>query len=564
MAKSNKKTNLKKSVKEGKTSIVEIMTLNTEGSMAYEITDPSERLIATIGTSTNEPKFYPTDPGAQARGYRYSLEDFDDQAKLVVNTAFEIIDSETPEDLVKIAHWARKELKMRTMPQVLLAIAASREETKGLVKEYTTKVVNRADELKQVFTAYRSLFGSDTPLPNQLKHGLAEAFTKFKEHDFLKYEGRGRPHFADILKMIHRKKGYPLNKSLDHYLKTGQILDPKEIPVIAARKEFTKLTSFDEEAKSLAKKARVSWEVMVSQFGGSKEVWEYLIENEALGYMATMRNLRNMLKAEVSSKHLNMVAKKLVAGAVDSKQLPFRFLMAKEILDKEFPPNDSKVQKLTTALSKAASAVAANGHAIPGSTLSATDTSGSMESNISSKSQMTAVGAAAMLAGLLHVNSEQGSVCGIFADSFCPLKGVDNLGPLEIAKEIKNSIGHVGHGTNMEDVFRWAIRNNKKFDRIVVFSDMQTYGDIYLNQSTSTLWDKYKKQVNPNAKLHSIDLAGYGNSTTKQGDTSVNLVNGYSEKLLDTILRFEGIDSKTGEKNEEKEIFTLDYIRQNY
>ena len=64
--------------------------------------------------------------------------------------------------------------------------------------------------------------------------------------------------------------------------------------------------------------------------------------------------------------------------------------------------------------------------------------------------------------------------------------------------------------------------------------------------------------------MHTIDLTGYGQANTEQGDTSVNIVNGYSEKLLDTFLRFEGIDPQTGDSNPENREFAIEYIRKNY
>ena len=58
--------------------------------------------------------------------------------------------------------------------------------------------------------------------------------------------------------------------------------------------------------------------------------WEELIESRKVGYMALMRNLRNILDANVSQRHIVSVCNTLSdAEAVRrSKQLPFRFLAA--------------------------------------------------------------------------------------------------------------------------------------------------------------------------------------------------------------------------------------------
>lgn len=567
-----KQTNLKRKVLEGKLSIVELMQANAEGQDVYEIQDPSERLVSIVGTMMGEPKFYPTDPNVVRdengciKHYSYNKEDFDDQAQMIVNTAIEVAESESPSDLVKIAHWARKELKMRTTPQVLLAVAAQMEQTKPFVRLYAQRIINRADELKQSFIAYRSLWGSDHSLPNAFKRGLSDAFSTFRPLDFVKYEGQGRPTFADLLKVIDRKKGWPVSQALDVFLKTGEITDPKALPQLHARKQLAKCKSFGKQAKEYAKKSHANWEVLVSQFGNKAEVWEHLIETEALGYMALMRNLRNILQAGVSKSHLQQVCDKLVRGAVGSKQLPFRFLTAKMMIDAECSSYQG-VKMVSISLEKAAEAVGESMHRIPGKTLAVVDSSGSMSAPVSGKSKMSCMGAGAMLCSLLYSNSSKGSAVGHFADRFALCRGVNQMGPLGIANHIIGRQGSVGYGTNMEDVLRWAIQNKKVFDRIVTFSDFQTYGGRYIcggDQTYDNLWKRYKKEIAPNCTLHSIDLAGHGRSVTKQGDTDVNLMNGFSEKMLDQILRFEGIDPESGTVDEEKREFTLEYIRKNY
>ena len=58
--------------------------------------------------------------------------------------------------------------------------------------------------------------------------------------------------------------------------------------------------------------------------------WEELIFSNKLGYMATLRNLRNILEAGVSKEALNKVCGFLsdAKAVANSKQLPFRFLAA--------------------------------------------------------------------------------------------------------------------------------------------------------------------------------------------------------------------------------------------
>lgn len=582
---------LKRQVKEGKASISEVLRSGGGTTKrSYAIQDPSERMVAIVGASLfNEPKYYPVNPqerkdsNGKLAGYHYHDEDLNDHARLVLNTAMEIAESENPEDLVKIAHWARTELKLRTTPQILLAVAAHFPATKGLVREYCSKVIRRADDIKQVFAAYRHLFGHNQMLPSCLKRGLADAFTQFNDAQFLKYNSKDRPTFGDILKMVDRKKDWPLKKSLDHYLKSGEVIEPETIPVIAARKKLMQQEYFDTEAQKLAKESRANWEVLKSAFpGDGRKVWEWLIENNQLPYMAMLRNLRNLIDEKVSSKHITRVCKRLEEGAVQSKQLPFRFLAAKNaILGEEagdywqsryFSKDKSKTQskdqeRLIKAIHKAVDSVVESLPKIPGKTLVAVDTSGSMWAPVSGRSKITCVSAASMLGAMAAKLCETGSVIGAFADRFrtlpMPIAADDTT--MEIAKRIEET--EAGGGTCAEDVLAWALKNKKiTFDRIIILSDMQTYNSsgVYYRRANTIkgLISEYRRTRNAKCALHCFDLRGDGTSRTPEGDPNTNLVAGFSEQILKQVIEFEGLTNE--EDEEDKQVFTIEYIRENF
>ncbi|CAF1363498.1 unnamed protein product, partial [Adineta steineri] len=78
-----------------------------------------------------------------------------------------------------------------------------------------------------------------------------------------------------------------------------------------------------------------TWETQISLKGNKAAVWQQLIDNKKLPFMAMLRNLRNMIKAGVDEKHHQWVLKKLSdEGAVTySRQFPFRFFSAYQVLD---------------------------------------------------------------------------------------------------------------------------------------------------------------------------------------------------------------------------------------
>ena len=68
--------------------------------------------------------------------------------------------------------------------------------------------------------------------------------------------------------------------------------------------------------------------------GNKASTWEDLIDHRKLPYMATIRNIRNMIRAGISEKHHKLVLRKIAdEGAVrSSKQSSFRFFSAYDVL----------------------------------------------------------------------------------------------------------------------------------------------------------------------------------------------------------------------------------------
>ena len=58
-------------------------------------------------------------------------------------------------------------------------------------------------------------------------------------------------------------------------------------------------------------------------------------------------------------------------------------------------------------------------------------------------------------------------------------------------------------------------------------------------RSLVTEFKKYKRQVNPNIRLYSIDLAGYGTAQFPQDEPNVALIAGWSDKIFEFIKLFE-------------------------
>ena len=74
--------------------------------------------------------------------------------------------------------------------------------------------------------------------------------------------------------------------------------------------------------------------------GNKASTWESLIDHNKLPFMAMLRNLRNVIKANVNPRYHNMILGRLRSekAVVNSKQFPFRFFSAYEVLTELIEP----------------------------------------------------------------------------------------------------------------------------------------------------------------------------------------------------------------------------------
>ena len=555
-------------------------SVNRAGGVAFEIEDPALKLVTmTAGAFFMEPRFYDGELGAkrQLAGKNASTasrfakmeqrlnaavndlslapkSELDSVTLEIITAASEIAKGSNPEDLLIIARWLRNDMNMRMTPQALLVIASRMDATKGFVRAYAPTIVLRPDEVKTCILIHRYFFGMKV-VNNPLGNGLSDRMAQFGEKALLKYDGPGWPTWKDVLNILPRRgAGKPVSKEIAAYFISNKIVDENATPVIAARKELASLTTLSTRAKDLARKSQVNWEVLLSQFGqtdaGKKEVWEYLIDENLLGYMALMRNLRNILQAGVSVDAISKVSMKIADRdeVLRSKQLPFRFLSAyRSLVDGARIRDEADMSELLAALELASNVAAENIH-LPGTTAIFVDASGSMSNvRVSSKSTVTCAEAASMMAGIVAKACDRAYVFG-FA---CDIKEVrfsktDTV--IGVAKKIPTD-GVNGHNTNAYKIPLELAKLGLKPDRVIILSDLQAWDDSSMTGSNSRLSDKKEKAVcdtwgayhktSKDTWLHCVHLNGSGDTPVNEGER-VNQAAGFSEKVFDMLLKAEG------------------------
>jgi len=113
-----------------------------------------------------------------------------------------------------------------------------------------------------------------------------------------------------------------------------------------------------------------------------------------------------------------------------------------------------------------------------------------------------------------------------------------------------------GMSTNGHRCIEWLMQNGIVPDRVVILSDMQCWNDCWGSENVADAWQKFKRQ--PGAKdtwIHCVHLNGYGDNPVKSGGDRVNLVSGFSEKVVTMLLQSEGAFAP-------KEVPTVDQVRE--
>ena len=272
------------------------LTTNHEGAIAWRMTPEWELYTTVVTTMGVEDKFY---------------ESGEDRVRRIADLVRKV----KPEFVAQLAVYTREQMHLRSVPLLLLVELTQCHHGDSLVSRAVCRTIQRADEITELLMCYQWRTGKTdlSGLSCQLRKGLAEAFNKFDEYQFAKYDRKDRKvTLRDALILVHPKPKDDQQANIFRKIKSDTLETPAtwETELSAVGQHH-----FDsEEEKDNAK----------------REVWKKLVRSRRLGYMATLRNLRNMLKLGMDKETMQMVCDFIAnpEAVRKSKQLPFRFLSA--------------------------------------------------------------------------------------------------------------------------------------------------------------------------------------------------------------------------------------------
>ncbi len=483
--------------------------VNHEGANAFRLTPEMELYTAVVTAGLNNNAY----------------ETADDRILRIRK----LIAQNDPEYVAKLAVYARSDMYLRSVPLVLAVEMAKQLSGNGVVAKTVAGVVKRADEITELLAYYQLCNGRTgtkklNKLSKQIQKGLAVAFNRFDEYQFAKYNRAGSVKLRDALFLVHPKAKDEARQELFNKIASDKLSVP-----YTWETELSALgqVSFDSES---ARKEAV------------RTKWEELIDSGNLGYMAMLRNLRNMLMSEVSVGHIKKVCLILAdKGAVKrSKQLPFRFLSAyREVKNLPSAYAGMVMNAIEDAVLRSAENI--SGFNEDTKVLIACDVSGSMQQKAVSPKSTVLLFDVGLMLGMLMQSRSKLVVSGMFGDTW-KIMNMPSKSVLANVQEYYKREGEVGYATNGHKVIDNLISHKMVMDKILLFTDCQLWDNNHGGASLQRSWSVYKKMA-PLAKLYLFDLAGYGNTPVSMLEKDVYIIAGWSDKVFDMLHAIENGES---------------------
>lgn len=445
-------------------------TTNRAGGQAYSQTNEL-KLASLLLTSFLKNQFYRSGKESQ---------------KEIVDLVAEV----DPEFAAKAAIYARNEFGMRSVSHVVAGELAERVKGQKWAKSFYKNVAFRPDDVTEILSYVN---GKPT---HAMSKGLRAALEVFDEYQLGKYKGENKKiKLIDAVNIVHAHSD-GIAKLANGTLKAPETFETK---LSAAGKKENK-----DEAKA--------------------EAWKELLENRKIGYLALVRNLRNII--DQAPELIPTACELLTDEKLISKSKIFPFQLAEAYIQVK-----DLNREIARHLSRAVDISCKNVPRFDGNTLVVVDESWSM-------------------------NGKPEQIASVFAGVMCKAMNADLMtfansarwrsynpddSTLTIADNLTFSMG----GTNLGSIF--PLIGGKQYDRIFILSDMQTWLDNYYGTPVKQGFAAYKK-VSPEVKLYTFDLAGYGDMQFPE--QNVFCLAGWSDKVFNVIEQLESGKSLVKQINE--------------
>lgn len=464
-----------------------------EGGAVYE-KDVVEDWINNLFSSFLENRYY---------------ESGEDQMQRYMKLTYQVAKQLGWEFIAKASFFARNELGLRSIAQ--LTAAMLNKENFDQKRNYFRNFCHRPDDVAEIYAAIDMLGDKRS---HALVRGTGDYLSGLNEYSLGKYKlNKKNYNMFDLINITHAH-----SNAINAY-KNGTLTTPDTWEVAIS-------TANDQETKN-------------------KE-WKRLVEDNKLGYIALVRNLRNILSCDVTP---SWVREYLVPQLTNKKAIEKSLIYPYQIYNAYKNLKGFRNLDVIVALDAAFRISCENMPDLPGKSVIFLDISGSMDSHMSEHSNMRIKEVGAVYAAALYVNNLN---CDFikFGTKAKKMKYNRLNNVFDLIDEMQNE-DSLGYGTDISTAFNLL---DCHYDRIFIVSDMQTMTSVkswYTSNDGMSDYNKYCSKYG-NAKCYSFDLGNYSTQTANPNNNNVFLLTALNDKIFDFI------------KLAERGGNIVDYIETNY
>lgn len=521
--------------------------VNAMGENAYQLSAKEELVSTCMTTFLSGDHYYETE-------------------KEVVNRIVNKLNEVDPLFAAKLALYVRNEGNLRSVSHLIAATIAKRASGTEWSKRFYNKIIVRPDDMSEILSAYAVQNKMDLKkirkIPNAIKKGFKTALERLDAYQIDKYKMNSRQvKMLDLVNLFH-PKGTQRNQQAYHNLVNGESLAGLYASKVL-EKEMTKAGQ-KTRGKSVQDKE-----------AAKKEAIENVLSNvKGMPIMNLLRNLRNIIL--YAPKSVDDACAQLTneIAVLNSRLLPFRFATAYEEIEKmsfSDKKSDTSIafeedynnktttatefaelkEKVLNAIEDALQISCQNIPELEGNTAILIDHSYSVRGDSGGSSRVSAFSktTSAMIGNLfgsMMAYRQKNVYIGLFGDRLIPVKVDRSQRLLDFNKKSFDKGANCGGGTEqgIYDFFRQAVKEKKKIDNIIVFSDCQIgssgstswYGTSGTERST-TFQDLIKqfRKINPLCNIIVVDIRNtMGNNVFYKPERVLNIA-GWSANIFDVI-----------------------------
>ena len=414
----------------------------------------------------------------------------------------EMVKEYGPTFVARCAFFARNDLGMRSVSQLVAAVLNdSQFENK---RSFYRRFCDRVDDTGEVFSAC-DMF--KIKRSHAMIRGFRDYLNSLSERQVSKYTmKRSKWPLINIVRMTHA-----------HSDAIEKLVYENIVPHSANSINAVLTQNADDDSR--------------------REKYKELIDNDDMGYLMLIRSLNHIWRllgddGEYIDKVCALIANE---GKVwNSKVFPYQIYSAYKNYAKSVDGHLHS-KEIDTALEKAFRYSCANVPTLHGNVALVLDVSGSMESPLSERSDISILEASASMCAAMYFMNPNATFYK-FADRSKSFRYYRDASMFDLIEAMSHN-DNMGGGTFISSFYRLVMQNDMHYDTIVLFSDMQV-----MDAKQSWWWGDGGNVINFNEfrdyngtlKVYSFDLGNYHTQIAPQ-DNSIRYFTSLSKSAFDFI-----------------------------